>query len=32
MGEGGAENKDPWIDIVKWAACMLVLSGHFSRA
>ncbi len=32
MGEGGAENKDPWIDIVKWAACMLVLSGHFFQS
>lgn len=24
--------KDPWVDIVKWAACMLVLLGHFFQS
>jgi Fucose 4-O-acetylase and related acetyltransferases len=24
--------KEPWVDIVKWAACMLVLLGHFFQS
>lgn len=25
-------DKDPWVDIVKWIACMLVMSGHFFQS
>lgn len=27
-----SRTKEPWIDIVKWAACMLVLLGHFFQS
>ena len=27
-----SRTKEPWIDIVKWVACMLVLLGHFFQS
>lgn len=32
MEAGKPEAKEPWIDIVKWIACMLVLLGHFFQS
>lgn len=32
MAENVSGNKEPWIDIVKWTACMLVLLGHFFQS
>lgn len=31
MAADSLSKKEPWIDIVKWIACMLVLLGHFSK-
>lgn len=32
MEAGRQAAKEPWIDIVKWTACMLVLAGHFFQS
>lgn len=32
MGGRKNECKEPWIDIVKWTACMLVVLGHFFQS
>lgn len=32
MAENISADKEPWIDIVKWIACMLVLLGHFFQS
>lgn len=32
METGKLGSKDPWVDIVKWVACMLVLLGHFFQS
>lgn len=32
MTERVNRDKEPWIDIVKWTACMLVLLGHFFQS
>lgn len=32
MDTGKQDEKEPWIDIVKWVACMLVLLGHFFQS
>lgn len=29
---GKSRTKEPWIDLVKWTACMLVLLGHFFQS
>lgn len=32
MAENVSRDKESWIDIVKWIACMLVLLGHFFQS